>query len=166
MRNVCLMSTGDTRGRPKLQRNSYFDGWTSMCAYKDVTACYSQWNRPFLQSCAYRTVTFVKVNPYPLVFRSEEKWSFMKSASCIYRAIQFARTMTYDFRQSIKRVLEMSKDRLRYDTSEWQKSLIFSYISRFFNTYIDRHIFYMLFIHCNVHYFLFITHVLLLGFLI
>jgi len=26
MRNVCLMSTGDTRGRPKLQRNSYFDG--------------------------------------------------------------------------------------------------------------------------------------------
>ena len=146
MRNVCLMSTGGTRGRPKLQRNSYFDGWTSMCAYKDVTACYSQRNRPFLQSCAYR--------PYGNICESksvstrtsfaEEKWSFMKTASCIYRAIQFARNMTYDFRQSIKRVLEMSRDRSRYDTSEWQKSLILSYISRFSNIYIDRHVFNML----------------------
>jgi len=66
-----------------LWRNSYFDGWTSMCAYKDVTACCLRRNRPFLPwSCAwYRMVTFVKVNPYPFVREKDD--SFMKIASSI-----------------------------------------------------------------------------------
>lgn len=116
-----VFNTEPARKRPKLRRNSYFDGWTSMCAYKDVTARCSRRNRPFLQSCAYRTVTFVKVNPTRGFVRQEKMtplWRPLPVFILICSAIQFARAMTYDFRRSVS-VSEMPGDR---DTTDIQRA--------------------------------------------